>query len=47
MDYEIILVLIVAIGVWLFKRWNFDMKRRRRRNYYRDVYLKSDAWKRQ
>ena len=43
---EILLLLFAAIGIWLFKRWRFDMKRKRRKSYYRDVYLKSDAWKR-
>ncbi|MBN4085320.1 HNH endonuclease [Flavobacteriaceae bacterium AH-315-B10] len=46
MDSKIILILIVGIVAWLIKRWNFNLKRSRRRNYYRNVYLKSDVWKR-
>ncbi len=46
MEYKILLLFIVAIGGSVFDRWMFKMKRRRRRNYYRNVYLKSDAWKR-
>jgi 5-methylcytosine-specific restriction endonuclease McrA len=30
----------------LFKRWLFNVKRKRRRDYYRNQYLKSDEWKR-
>lgn len=46
MNFQTLILLIVAIGILVFKRWWFDMKRQRRRNYYRDEYLKSDAWKR-
>lgn len=44
--YLLILLGIVFIAVWLFKRMMFNLKRKRRRKYYRNVYLKSDAWKR-
>ena len=46
MNYQILLLLILAIVVMVFKRWMFDMKRKGRRDYYRKEYLKSDAWKR-
>lgn len=46
MDPKIIIILIVGIIGWLIERLIFNWKRRRRRNYYRNVYLKSDAWKR-
>lgn len=46
MDPKVILILIFGIVVWLIKHLSFDWKRRRRRDYYRNVYLKSDAWKR-
>jgi len=46
MDPKIILILVVGILAWLVKRLTFNWKRRRRRSYYRNVYLKSDAWKR-
>ncbi len=46
MEPEVILfVIIVAIG-YAVKRWVFEIKRMRRRNYYRDKYLKSNDWKR-
>lgn len=41
------LIILILLGVgWLFNHLVFDIKRKRRRNYYRNVYLKSDAWKR-
>ncbi len=53
MNYELLLLILIVvicvIGVWLawlFDRWLFNLKRKRRRDYYRNVYLKSDAWKR-
>ncbi|SDL21070.1 hypothetical protein SAMN04488514_10123 [Kriegella aquimaris] len=46
MTHESILLLIVGIVAWIVKRSIFNLKRIRRRNYYRNVYLKSDAWKR-
>lgn len=41
-----LLLLIVAIVVAVFKRWMFEVKRQQRREYYRNVYLRSDEWKR-
>ena len=46
MNYQVLLLLIAALAVVAFKRWVFEIKRKRRRDYYRDEYLKSDAWKR-
>jgi 5-methylcytosine-specific restriction endonuclease McrA len=46
MNYQILLLLILAIVIVAFNSWEFEMKRKRRRDYYRDEYLKSDAWKR-
>jgi 5-methylcytosine-specific restriction endonuclease McrA len=41
------LVLLVVMGVvWLVKQVLFEQARIQRRSYYRDDYLKSDAWKR-
>ena len=45
MEYLFLIIVIVVVGA-LFNRLAFNIKRVRRRNYYRDVYLKSDAWKR-
>ncbi|MFC4632274.1 HNH endonuclease [Dokdonia ponticola] len=46
MGYAILLVFILAIGKWQYDRLVFDVKRKKRRDYYRNVYLKSDAWRR-
>ena len=46
MDYKIFLLAILAIIILVFKRLVLMIKRKRRRNYYRNVYLKSDAWRR-
>lgn len=46
MNFQILALAVFAILVWLFKRLLFNMKRKRRRDYYRNVYLKSDAWQR-
>ena len=43
---EIIALLLLALVVYLIKRIPFEFKRQRRKEYYRNVYLKSDAWKR-
>lgn len=46
-DIKILLLLFgVAVVSWLIKRWRFNLKRKSRRKYYRNTYLKSDAWKR-
>ena len=44
--YEVLFLIIITIAIGLFKRWVFNIKRKRRRDYYRNVYLKSDDWKR-
>jgi 5-methylcytosine-specific restriction endonuclease McrA len=41
------IVLIIALMAMLaLKQWVFEIRRKRRRDYYRDIYLKSDAWQR-
>ena len=40
------LLLIIVTAVYAFNRWRFEMKRKERRDYYRNDYLNSDAWKR-
>lgn len=42
---KIILLLIFAVVISIARRLNFERKRKRRRDYYRNEYLKSDAWK--
>jgi len=46
MNYQILVFLIILLVVLALKRWAFEVKRKWRRDYYRDTYLKSDAWKR-
>lgn len=46
MDFTILLFIVAAIVVWLFKNWIFYLNKKSRQNYYRNVYLKSDDWKR-
>lgn len=41
-----VLILLLAALVWLFKQLMFEEDRKARRDYYRNTYLKSDAWKR-
>lgn len=49
MDYKslliIIFVIIIAIGLILFRSWLFKIERKQRRDYYRS-YLQSYDWKR-
>ncbi|SDF09706.1 hypothetical protein SAMN05421825_1030 [Epilithonimonas hungarica] len=42
----IVFILFVALASWLFKQWMFETQRKNRRDYYRNVYLKSEAWQR-
>ncbi len=46
MNFQILLLLFAAIAIFLINLWLFEIKRKRRREYYRNEYLKSDAWKR-
>lgn len=43
---ESLLIIAIGIAIYLFKWWLFDIKRKKRRDYYRNVYLKSDEWER-
>ena len=49
MNYQdlvtLILAIIFVIGIFAVRHWLFEIKRKRRRDYYRD-YLQSDDWKR-
>jgi len=44
--FTVLIGILIAIVLGLIKRWVFNIKRKRRRDYYRNVYLKSDDWKR-
>jgi 5-methylcytosine-specific restriction endonuclease McrA len=46
MNDQMLLVLVLALGIGVFNRLVFQIKRIRRRRYYRKEDLKSDAWKR-
>jgi len=46
MNFQVLIILFIAFFIWLFKRWIFKIKRKRRRDYYRNVYLKSKEWQR-
>jgi 5-methylcytosine-specific restriction endonuclease McrA len=46
MNFQILFLLILAAGMIVFSRSMFDTKRKHRRDYYRNEYLQSDAWKR-
>ena len=46
MTFQILLLLILAVVMLAFNSWVFEMKSKRRRDYYRNEYLKSDEWKR-
>lgn len=43
---EIIILLFIALIPWAIKNWIFEENRKRRRDHYRNDYLKSDAWQR-
>jgi 5-methylcytosine-specific restriction endonuclease McrA len=43
---EVLLILVAGITILVFKRWQFDLKRKQRRDYYRNEYLNSDDWQR-
>ena len=42
----IILFPILLISIFLLRYFSFSIKRKNRRDYYRNDYLKSEAWKR-
>jgi hypothetical protein len=45
-NVKIVLLLFVLFGAAIFKWLWFEMKRRHRRDYYRNNYLNSEAWQR-
>lgn len=46
MDFAILLIALVVVVLAVSDRWAFRQKQKRRREYYRNVYLKSDDWRR-
>lgn len=45
-DFQVVILAIIVAAVYLLKRFLFGIKRKKRRDYYRNVYLQSDKWKR-
>lgn len=46
MGFKFVFLIVATISLWIYKNWLFNLKRKRRRDYYRNEYLKSDEWKR-
>ena len=46
MNIQILVLLLLGLAALALKKSSFDTQRKRRRDYYRDVYLKSEAWQR-
>ena len=46
MENQIIIGVIILVIFILIRRLLFNIKRVRRRNYYRNEYLQSDEWRR-
>lgn len=46
MNFELLFILIFIIAIFVVKRLWFEIKRERRQDYYRNVYLKSEEWQR-
>ncbi|WP_379970191.1 HNH endonuclease [Epilithonimonas sp. UC225_85] len=40
------ILIFIGFTSWIFKQSVFEFKRKKRRDYYRNVYLKSEAWQR-
>ena len=43
---EGLLLILFAIAIFVLKQFVFEHRRKQRRDYYRNDYLKSEAWKR-
>lgn len=41
-----IIVILSLVIIWAAKQWLREERRIKRRDYYRNVYLKSDDWQR-
>jgi cbb3-type cytochrome oxidase subunit 3 len=46
MDYQFLLVMTLTVVLFAVNRWIYNVRRKQRRDYYRNVYLLSDEWKR-
>jgi len=45
MTYQIVFLIALVVTVLVLKRLRFEIKRKRRRDYYRNVYLQSEEWR--
>jgi len=43
---QALLLILILIAVFGFKYFVFELRRKQRRDYYRNDYLKSEEWKR-
>lgn len=43
---QALIIILVVIAIAIFNRWRFEIQRKQRRDYYRNYYLKSEAWQR-
>jgi len=43
---QALLLLLLGITLYFLKEFAYEHKRKQRRDYYRNDYLKSDAWRR-
>lgn len=43
---QALLLILIVIAIFAFKQFVFEHRRKQRREYYRNDYLKSEAWKR-
>ncbi|MEN9884514.1 MAG: hypothetical protein RLZZ420_1731 [Bacteroidota bacterium] len=43
---EDLLLIFLVVVIFVIKRFFFEHRRKERRDYYRNDYLKSEAWKR-
>jgi hypothetical protein len=43
---QTLILILFVIAIAIFNRWRFERKRKQRREYYRNDYLKSEAWHR-
>jgi 5-methylcytosine-specific restriction endonuclease McrA len=46
MGYQSFLIILIIAIYFAFKRWIFEIRRKQRKDYYRNEYLKSDDWRR-
>lgn len=43
---KIVFLIIIALIGFTVDKWFFEIRRKKRRDYYRNEYLKSEAWQR-